>query len=386
MKSDVVVIGAGIAGYAAALRLRRAGASVTLVSAGLGGLPLSTGTVDVLGYLGGSAGVYGEAADQHERRRIARPLETIESAELLPAWHPYRRVGAQNVRAGASHFAELVGPDLLTDRSGDDGENHLLASAVGAVRPSYLIQPSMAAGDLRAGGKYVVVGLARLKDLPAELVAGNLNRAELPGGGKISARPLTIDLEIREGEHDTSPLNHARGLDQPRVRERLATALEGRVFADETVLLPAVLGMDNPGVAQELSARLGVPVAEIPTVPPSVPGVRLENRLNRLAASERVRTMQGGAVVGHETTADGKRLESVTVASSGHPQKIQAEQFVLAAGGFESGALHMDSYGTITDTVLGLPLVGATEDATLGAARSHTPTTGAARRRYSWRG
>ncbi|MDU0349108.1 FAD-dependent oxidoreductase, partial [Actinomyces sp. MRS3W] len=56
MSSDVVVIGAGISGYAAALRLRRAGATVTLVTKGMGGLALSPGTIDVLGRLGGAAG------------------------------------------------------------------------------------------------------------------------------------------------------------------------------------------------------------------------------------------------------------------------------------------------------------------------------------------
>ena len=46
---DAVVIGAGIAGLAAAIRLVRSGASVTLVAKGEGGLQLGTGTIAVLG-------------------------------------------------------------------------------------------------------------------------------------------------------------------------------------------------------------------------------------------------------------------------------------------------------------------------------------------------
>lgn len=48
--SRVVVIGAGLAGLTAALRLARAGARVTLATKGPGGLQLSQGTIDILGY------------------------------------------------------------------------------------------------------------------------------------------------------------------------------------------------------------------------------------------------------------------------------------------------------------------------------------------------
>ena len=47
---DVVVIGAGLAGLAAAIKAADAGLSVTLVTKGVGGIQLGTGTVDILGY------------------------------------------------------------------------------------------------------------------------------------------------------------------------------------------------------------------------------------------------------------------------------------------------------------------------------------------------
>ena len=48
----------------------------------------------------------------------------------------------------------------------------------------------------------------------------------------------------------------------------------------ETVLLPAVVGLARPAEAwDDLQERLGAPVAEVPTIPPSVPGIRLEGLL-----------------------------------------------------------------------------------------------------------
>ncbi len=391
LTSDVVVIGAGVAGYLAALRLRRAGATVTLVTAGVGGLPLSAGTVDVLGRLGGSAGPSGPAfsatagpeasTDRDDdarsaRRPVTHPYATIDADGELPEHHPYRVIGRGAVARGVNALAGLAaedGPALLRRRPDTPGEgpaNLWLPTAVGAARPSLLTPPSMEAGVLADGARYLVVGLRRLKDLTPELVAGNLARTGLtwlPDGGHVEARAVTVDVEVRDGEHDTSSFNHARALDTRRGRERLARALEGLARDGETILLPAVLGMEDPGTAGWLADRLGAPVAEVPTVPPSVPGMRLEHRLAALATQDRVRVIQGARVVGHRTepapgaahaAGTGERLAAVTVATTGSPREVAGDWFVLAAGGFESGALALGPDGAVTDTVLGLPLVG----------------------------
>ncbi|MDK9345519.1 FAD-binding protein, partial [Propionibacterium freudenreichii] len=60
---DVVVIGAGLSGLLAAIRLRRAGLAVTMVHKGRGGLQLGQGTIDLLGY---------------RPDRVARPLDELD--------------------------------------------------------------------------------------------------------------------------------------------------------------------------------------------------------------------------------------------------------------------------------------------------------------------
>nr|WP_300336422.1 glycerol-3-phosphate dehydrogenase subunit GlpB [Actinomyces sp.] len=368
MSSDVVVIGAGIAGYSTALWLRRAGATVTLVTKGVGGLPLSTGTVDVLGRLGGAAGPAGSAGgatleERMARRPVTHPLAEIEAAGLLPDGHPYHVIGRRAVARGLEDFAALVGPQLLVPRA-DDGAsgpaNLWLPTAVGAVRASLLTPPSMQASALGDGRHYLVVGLRRLKDLTPELVAGNLERTELPGGGRVRARAVTVDLAVRGQEQDSTGLVHARSLDRVEVREQLVDALAGQVREGETVLLPAVLGLEDPQVHAWLSERLGAPVGEIPLPPPSVPGLRLENRLARAASDERVRVVQGAGVVDAQVREG--RLVQVSSAAAGRELVHRADAFVLATGGFESGALAVDSHGTVRETVLGLPLAGVGPD------------------------
>jgi len=54
---DTVVIGAGLAGLTAALRLAEAGQRVAVLAKGVGATHLSPATIDVLGYDDGSSGL-----------------------------------------------------------------------------------------------------------------------------------------------------------------------------------------------------------------------------------------------------------------------------------------------------------------------------------------
>ncbi len=335
---DAVVIGAGIAGLAAALRLARGGAQVTLVTKGIGGLQLSQGTIDILGY---------------SDARVERPLEAIPEHVATRPSHPYTRFTPEFIGEAASWLAEVVGPDLLL---GDPASNVLLPTAIGALRPTALYQPSMAAGIPAAGRSYVIVGLRRLKDFYPTLVAENLSRQEGPDGAPIEARSLIVDVEIREGEIDTTGTNHARALDDPAVRAKLVAAIAPHLREGEVVGLPAVLGLHEVNAWKDIAQRLGHEVFEIPLQPPSVPGMRLNQALTALVKDE-ARFILGSAVTGVEVE-DG-RVTAVSIATAGRPTRIETKHVVLAGGGFESGALDMDSYGKLSDTILGLPVLGA---------------------------
>ena len=142
--SDVVVIGLGPAGLSAALKLVESGRSVLLAAKGEGGFQLSQGTVDVLGYSPG---------------RVANPLAAIGE---LPAGHPYASIGAEKVRDAVAWLRDTLGEELLV---GDPAQNYVLPTAVGAMRPTALAQPSMVAAHQAAS--YAVVGVRQLKDFPA---------------------------------------------------------------------------------------------------------------------------------------------------------------------------------------------------------------------------
>ena len=78
----------------------------------------------------------------------------------------------------------------------------------------------MLAGAPEDGKRYVIGGLGRLKDFYPQLGAENLEKEEIPGGGKVSARHIWIDILVRPGEADTSGLNFARALDTEDFRAK----------------------------------------------------------------------------------------------------------------------------------------------------------------------
>ena len=80
-------------------------------------------------------------------------------------------------------------------------------------------------------------------------------------------------------------------------------------------------------------AILGTDVFEIASLPPCVPGMRMNNRLVKLAKDERVDYMLGTKVVGATAGSDGK-LESITLHTTGHERELKADAFVLERASF----------------------------------------------------
>ncbi len=86
MKFDTVIIGAGLAGVTAAIRLAEEGRRVGLVSAGRSSMHFHSGSLGLLDYDAGHS-----------------PTDDIEAAiNGLPEPHPYRKIGAEAVVSRAS--------------------------------------------------------------------------------------------------------------------------------------------------------------------------------------------------------------------------------------------------------------------------------------------
>jgi glycerol-3-phosphate dehydrogenase subunit B len=334
---DAVVIGAGSAGLTAATRLAEGGARVCVLAKGIGSTHLAPGTVDVLGYA---------------PELVEDPARALSELAAARPDHPYALMGVESVAPALRWFAERIaeGPQPGYRYVGDLEHNHLLPTAVGVLRPSALVPETMAEGDMRRREPVCIVGARVLRDFHAALCAANL---EATG---IAARAVDVDLELDRA--DANALGVARRFDDPDFRAAFAARLTPLLHGDERVGLPAVLGLSDPhGAWADLQRRLGRGVFEIPTLPPSVPGMRAFEALRAALRGAGGRLVLGSEVLGAER--DGERVRSVIANAAGHDVRYHANWFVLATGGFASGAIALGSDWVTRETVLGLPLRGA---------------------------
>jgi glycerol-3-phosphate dehydrogenase subunit B len=331
---DAVVIGAGTAGLTAGTRLAQAGAKVCVLAKGVGSTHLAPGTIDVLGYA---------------PERVDDPGRALKQLAADRPDHPYALLGVPSVANALDWWARTAAAGPLSGYTYAGGleRNHLLPTALGALRPSALVPETMGAGDRRGLRRVVIAGTPALRDFHPSLCADNLSAAG------IEARGVSVDLDSERADMNAQGL--ARHFDDPAWRETFCARLLPLLGDEDHLGLPAMLGLRDPhAVLMDLQHRLGRWVFEIPTLPPSVPGMRLYEILRFALRAAGGRLVLGAEVVG--SGRDGDRITEVTTRAAGRDLVYAAPWFVLASGGFASGAIELDSRWVTHDRVLGLPL------------------------------
>lgn len=344
MTTDLLVIGAGLSGLMAAHTARQAGLRVQVVAKGLSSMHWAAGTVDVMGYT---------AAEMSQP--VPRPLDAIQALSAAQPGHPYALLGAHQVQAALNEFAALADDlDLPYTGAATAGDNLLLPSAVGALRPAFLAPRGQVAGDASRPEPMLIVGFHGLRDFYPELIAENLAKQGRP------ARAAFLPLSLLAEQSDRNNVHLAQALDDKARRMKLGAELKRLARPGERIGLPALLGLDDHAAAfAELQAAAGAPIFEIPTLPPSVPGIRLFKALRARLWRLGVRVDAGIEAIGAQTipaNSAAGRVQWVETATSGRPLRWQARGYLLATGGILGGGFDSDHTGRIWETIFGLPL------------------------------
>jgi glycerol-3-phosphate dehydrogenase subunit B len=351
MKYEVIVIGAGVAGLTAAAKAGESGNRVLLISKGLGNVNLSSGCVDVLGYL--------PKASNYCRTDLEKSL-----AELAVDYpnHPYNKIGRTNIIESLSYFKKVMAT-MGYPYQGDCLHNYLLPTVLGLVRPSALIPTTMVPGNILTAANCLLIGIAELVDFSPRLIAGGVNalrtRLKLDGSWQ-SGGSITLDLT---GKKEISPLFLANWLEKPKNLAIFVAKLKKLLVKHNQMKLtrigvPAILGADyrtNHEIYEHIQAALGCQLFEIPVGQPTVPGHRLASLLADYVKKIGVQIHLGLAVL--KVSSNNLNSIQVEAASSGRQLSYACNNLVLATGGFLGRGLTLDS-GRVVETIVGLPVEG----------------------------
>jgi glycerol-3-phosphate dehydrogenase subunit B len=343
---DLLIVGAGLSGLMAAYTAASAGLRVRVVNKGLGAMHWTAGTIDVLGY-----------AHDRQREAVRRPLEAVVKFLQEHPEHPFALLDLVQISDTLRMFVTLTEELGIPYVGADDNqENLLLPSPAGVPRPTFLAPRAQKAGDLGRKEPMLIVGFGGMSDYYPLLIAENLTKLG------YQARAEMLPIELLTTRRDANSVQLAHELDDNDRRMRLGRRLKEIIQVGERIGLPAILGMDaHNEVMTDLQELCGVPVFEIPTLPPSVPGIRLFKALHDKLHGMGVRVEKGMEII----TAEKKAPQNGTVGkiswmesrtTTTRPLKHRAKNFLLATGGILGSGFNSDADGRVWEVILDLPL------------------------------
>jgi glycerol-3-phosphate dehydrogenase len=347
-RSDILVIGAGLAGLVTAWQASQNKKSVSLVSKGWGATYWASGAIDILGYL----------PEKVEKPILDLPFALNELLTQNPE-HPYNKINMDILFLALEAFKELCNQSDYP-MVGSIEQNILLPSSVGSARPTCIAPQTMIQGDLSLIEPMIIIGFQGFLDFYPSLIASNISTMGIP------TQYLSVELPGIDSLRQITGMVLARSFDDPKfllafirkLKDNLKSSLIGT--SHFRLGLPAVLGLNHTyEIWQQLTDELGCPVFEIPGLPPSIPGIRLHNILSQAI------THNGGKILNGQQAvmADCKenRVETVYTEAAARFQLHYAKQYVLATGGVLGGG-YLASSNNLNEMVFNLPLTTPTPE------------------------
>ncbi len=329
MTTDVIVVGAGLAGLSAALFAAEQGASLLLVSYGRGSLGISTGCIDIW--------------------KSATPSHSLPK---MRGDHPYALVGYQCIResiASFKRFSHRAGYEL----HGKLSENIQLPSPFGAAKITCLAPYSLHNGRLGLKQPITLGQFQSFRDFSPFIMKKNLDRA----GFRIASileLPL-FDLPLGRDAYSTD-LAHL--FEDASWRDEIIRSWRPHLAGVDRLGIPAVLGIkQHHEILDELENELETVIFEIPTLPPVISGMRLERALRESLFSKQVEIIEGSRAIGRiDGRSRGQQVRGIVLQTSGGPRVFESKSVILATGGLLNGGLVALRGKQVKESVFDLPI------------------------------
>ncbi len=327
----------GMAGMASALFAAERGFRTVQIGAP-GEMVLSSGLLDLMG-----------SPTNSGEERVTDPWANIEAVVRKSPKHPYSHLDRKTIESAFDRLLSFLDRGEMP-YVGEKERNVSVLTPLGKIKDTYYVPLSMWNGvkALRDKSPCLLVDFESFNDFSAKQIEAvqkkdwpRLRSVRVPFPGKMGCN------ELYSGEMMALALEMSQNL------KELIHYVKPFVKDAQYVGLPAVLGMSQTKrIMHEMEENMGVPVFEIPTLPSSVPGLRLnetfKNGLSKLGV-ERI-FQQKVLSVNRE-----KGEFFLKIGHQNRQKTIFAKGVILATGRFWGGGLAADRR-KIRETVFSLPV------------------------------
>ncbi|MCR5352488.1 MAG: anaerobic glycerol-3-phosphate dehydrogenase subunit B [Bacteroidales bacterium] len=294
MRFDTVIIGGGLAGLTAGIRLQEAGRSAAIVSTGQNALHFFSGSFESI-------------------EDAPAPIVDLFARAGIPLHY---RPGVRLMPLGTFQKAALSLEDVSLF------ENEQFAH------------------------KVMIVNFPDYQDFFSAFLSDGLKHHGIACRTVTPGHVVDAAMRVRAGELRSVQI--ARTMD--KFWEKAVEEVRIRLRDEDAVILPQVFGLEDPTIPGRIRAGIPAPVVFVGTLPPSVPGTRTQRLLKRRFEALGGTYLAGDKVL--QARVEGDRVRNVNTRNLGG-HVLDAEHFILATGSYFSKGLKSNPF-RIYEPVFGL--------------------------------
>jgi glycerol-3-phosphate dehydrogenase subunit B len=338
IECQLAVIGRGMAGMASAFFAANRGISTVQIGI-TGGTIFASGFLDLMG-----------VHPIEEKKSWRDPWAGLDALVRDIPHHPYARVKKKGIQAAFEEtlsFLKEAGLPYHRRRE----RNLEMITPLGKVKHTYCIPQTMLNGvrALEEKRPCLIVGFQGLNDFSARQIVATL-QDKWPDlrATHISFPDADHVSELFSGEI------MAQVLELKNNRKKLVQAVYPHIKDAQVVGMPAIFGMHRTQeIAAELEEKIGIPVFEIPTMPVSVPGLRLNDTFARHLSLKGVRLLSQSRVLEVDRGSNGCFV--LGIGNKTTKYTVRAKGIILASGRFWGRGLYADRQ-RIREAIFDLPV------------------------------
>jgi glycerol-3-phosphate dehydrogenase subunit B len=285
-----------------------------------------------------------------ETRRVWQdPWAGIDALVKDLPRHPYACLKRADIRSAMDEFLEFLATAGVHYQR-QPGHNAEVITALGTTKITYAVPETMWPGveALKQKTPCLVIDIRGLKGFSARQIAETL------GARWPTLRVAQIEFPEMAVDGEVYAERMARALEVSGTRNEFARRVKMHLADAAAVAVPAILGISGSReVYLDLEVQLGVPVFEIPTMPPSITGLRLKEAFTQSLPAKGVRVFAEQRVLAVAHLPKGNfRLDFGGLAAD---QVLRSKAVILASGRFIGQGLRADRM-RVRETIFDLPV------------------------------